>query len=579
MNEFTNPAGNSRLLETAEFPAIFSESNPFSSFPKKDEIESSYGFRMNNSRNPQPSLLSQIIVPDEKRQIIRKAAADIMNSQLIMVQIMLASMMHTYIHAVTSELINKGKLRHNTKRRCTELTEQSQALIDKCEIHDKIQVRVYTSSIYPSLTESFIENGGTLSQKVQCLFYKRYGNLLNSIYSATKNAVDKCNISNSEIISNAEMVIMICNSGIDFRNYIEKHVKGLMICIGNIKSVRDKHNEKIACAAKDLVREMCGNIPVPEDDMNEVRHLTEQFNKQLVTGELLDTVKSAILSLQMDFVEFIIVTLRIKLARNKMSINDYRTLFHRLGTRNNVENLLKEIREIPYEDCENPDIPELMESLPDTKQDSVLSEFRRLCVEDHVFLNPETNKERYLRHFRQKVYRGNGCLDMQTLRYLYNVFGTKKAMIDYLSQAGMEVMGNTIRRIKRIKASELSFDAKKKYALNVGEGMKTMYLKHGYTREQFAIRAKVTKEYILEIERTGDLSRAPYIMGKLYPMITSISNILCEEPRFILFNSLIETEKGGLPPEAYTSLFREMEKVYNDNNYKSKEDGKEEKKE
>lgn len=45
---------------------------------------------------------------------------------------------------------------------------------------------------------------------------------------------------------------------------------------------------------------------------------------------------------------------------------------------------------------------------------------------------------------------------------------------------------------------------------------------------------------------------------------------------FLQAPSTISPMKGTLP-EVYKRLFREMGKVYNDNNYKSKEDGKEEK--
>lgn len=581
MNEFTNPVGDGSLFQAADFPAILSGNKPLSfsnlaNIGAKGKAESLIHSKHQESKQ---SLLSKIIFPGNESLGKRKIAADIMNSHLIMVQIMMASIMHTYIHAAISGLQDKGMLRHNIKRRCAVLDESSQILLEKCLLHDKAQLKVYTSTIYPSLTDDFIQKGGTLSQKLQCLFYKRYEDILKKIYSSTKKAVDKCSIPNSEIITNIEMVIMICNSGIDFRNYIEKQIKGLMFQIGKTDQKRDNHNEKIACAARDLVRELCGKSVVPDEELTEVREFTQQFNQEMIKGDLMEMVESAIMSMQMDFVEYVIAMLRIKLARNEMSLADYRTLFYRMGTRNNVENLLNEIREIPYEDCEDTDIFDFMESLPESKADTVLAEFRRMCVEDHICIIPERNKDRYLRHFRQKVYRGKGCLDMMTLRYLYNVFGTKKAMSDYLLQAGQEVMGTTLRKLKKIKASDLALNSRKRYALNIGEGIRTMYLNHGYTREQFAIRAGVTKEYLLETERTGDLSRVPYIMRNLFPLITSISDILDEEPRFILFNSLQETEKGGLPPEAYTSLFREMEKVYNDNNDKSEENGKEEKKE
>lgn len=569
MNEFTNPAGNLGNNPFLQAPSTIS--------PMKGK-SSETGLAASISR---PKSMIAFHPVDRKTAEIRKAGADILNAHLLMVEIMMTNITQKYIYEVVSCLEERGLMRHNMKRRANELVNLSSDLMKRCNAHDAMQVRTFTETIHPGLSGSFIRGGGTLTQKLQNIFWKTYGEKINLIYFATKNALDKCNVRQSDLVSNMEMVAMMCTTGIEFYDCMCRKVDGLLNGVGKVNRQKSQHNEKMMAAVKDMLREMVGNIEIPDKEGTDVRTLTAQFQMELVKDDLLKLVESGIVSLQVEFIEYVIASLCMKMAGEGLCFQDYRTLMARMGTKNNVRMLLNEIASLPLPESDDYEVYDVMEMLPDAKAEgeSVIDKFRHLCLEDHIRTVPETNESITLRKLRQEVYRNHGTLSMLTLRYLYNVFGTKKAMAEYIARADADVMARTLRMLKTVKVSQLALKDGCRYELNLGQGVRAMYEMHGYTREKFASMAGVGTDRLLELEAMGDLASYPHAEKAVGPLVMDVGKMLGADPRYVLFASLRKTKEKGTLPEVYKRLFREMEKVYNDNNYKSEENGKEEKKE
>lgn len=567
MNEFTNPAGNLGNNPFLQAPSTIS--------PMKGK-SSETGLAASISR---PKSMIAFHPVDRKTAEIRKAGADILNAHLLMVGIMMTNITQKYIYEVVSCLEERGLMRHNMKRRANELVNLSSDLMKRCNAHDAMQVRTFTETIHPGLSGSFIRGGGTLTQKLQNIFWKTYGEKINLIYFATKNALDKCNVRQSDLVSNMEMVAMMCTTGIEFYDCMCRKVDGLLNGVGKVNRQKSQHNEKMMAAVKDMLREMVGNIEIPDKEGTDVRTLTAQFQMELVKDDLLKLVESGIVSLQVEFIEYVIASLRMKMAGEGLCFQDYRTLMARMGTKNNVRMLLNEIASLPLPESDDYEVYDVMEMLPDAKAEgeSVIDKFRHLCLEDHIRTVPETNESITLRKLRQEVYRNHGTLSMLTLRYLYNVFGTKKAMAEYIARADADVMARTLRKLKTVKVSQLALKDGCRYELNLGQGVRAMYEMHGYTREKFASMAGVGTDRLLELEAMGDLASYPHAEKAVGPLVMDVGKMLGADPRYVLFASLRKTKEKGTLPEVYKRLFREMEKVYNDKNDKSEEDGKEEK--
>lgn len=568
MNEFTNPAGN---LGNNPFLQVSSTIVSL----KGRSTDTGLVASLNRPKSMISGVRSRF---DRYTAQQRMASADILNAHLLMVEIMMTNITQKYIYEVVSCLKERGLMRHNMKRRVNELVALSTDLMKRCNAHDSMQVRTFTETIYPGLTESFMKGGGTLTQKLQNIFWKTYGEKINLIYFATKNALDKCNVRQSDLVSNMEMVAMMCTTGIEFYDCMCRKVDGLLNGVGKVSRQKSQHNEKMMAAVKDMLREMVGNIEIPEKEGKDVRTLTAQFQMELVKDDLLKMVESGIVSLQVEFIEYVIASLRMKMAGERLRFQDYRTLMARMGTKNNVRMLLKEIASLPLPESEDYEVYDVMETLPDAKAEgeSVIDKFRRLCLEDHIRTVPETNEAITLRKLRQEVYRNHGTLSMLTLRYLYNVFGTKKAMTEYIARADADVMARTLRMLKTVKVSQLALKDGCRYELNLGAGVRTLYEMRGYTREKFASMTGVGTDRLLELEAMGDLASYPHAEKVVGPFVTDVGKLLGIDPRYVLFASLRETEEKGTLPEVYKRLFREMENVYKD---KSKGNGKEEKKE
>lgn len=571
MNEFTNPAGNLGNNPFLQAPSTI--------LPMKGK-SSETGLAASISR-PKSMIPVKRNRFDRYTAQQRMASADILNAHLLMVEIMMTNITQKYIYEVVSCLKERGLMRHNMKRRANELVNLSSDLMKRCNAHDAMQVRTFTETIHPGLSGSFMRGGGTLTQKLQNIFWKTYGEKINLIYFATKNALDKCNVRQSDLVSNMEMVAMMCTTGIEFYDCMCRKVDGLLNGVGKVNRQKSQHNEKMMAAVKDMLREMVGNIEIPDKEGTDVRTLTAQFQMELVKDDLLKLVESGIVSLQVEFIEYVIASLRMKMAGEGLCFQDYRTLMARMGTKNSVRMLLNEIASIPLPESDDYEVYDVMEMLPDAKAEgeSVIDKFRHLCLEDHIRTVPETNESITLRKLRQEVYRNHGTLSMLTLRYLYNVFGTKKAMAEYIARADADVMARTLRMLKTVKVSQLALKDGCRYELNLGQGVRAMYEMHGYTREKFASMTGVGTDRLLELEAMGDIARYPNAEKAVGPLVMDVGKMLGVDPRYVLFASLRETKEKGTLPEVYKRLFREMEKVYNDNNDKSEEDGKEEKKE
>jgi hypothetical protein len=571
MNEFTNPAGSLGNNPFLQAPSTISPMKGKSS-------ETGLAASISRPKSMIPVTRNRF---DRYTAQQRMASADILNAHLLMVEIMMTNITQKYIYEVVSCLKERGLMRHNMKRRANELVNLSSDLMKRCNAHDAMQVRTFTETIHPGLSGSFIRGGGTLTQKLQNIFWKTYGEKINLIYFATKNALDKCNVRQSDIVSNMEMVAMMCTTGIEFYDCMCRKVDGLLNGVGKVNRQKSQHNEKMMAAVKDMLREMVGNIEIPDKEGTDVRTLTAQFQMELVKDDLLKLVESGIVSLQVEFIEYVIASLRMKMAGEGLSFQDYRTLMARMGTKNNVRMLLNEIALLPLPESEDYEVYDVMEMLPDAKAEgeSVIDKFRRLCFEDHIRMVPETKEAITLRKLRQEVYRNHGTLSMLTLRYLYNVFGTKKAMSEYIARADSDVMYRTLRMLKTVKVSQLALKEGCRYELNLGIGVRTLYEMRGYTREKFASMAGVGTDRMLELEAIGDMASYPNAEKIVGPFVTDVGKLLGVDPRYVLFASLRETGENGTLPEVYKRLFREMEKVYNNNYNKSEENGKEEKKE
>lgn len=314
----------------------------------------------------------------------RQSAAEILLGHLLMVEIMMSTIVQKYVFKTCATLDELGLMRHNVKRQAKLLRTVSSDLLSRCNAHDRAQVNAFCQSIYPPLVPGYIESGGTLTLKLQLHFYQKYTERINLIYFATKNAIDKMRIPNSDLLSDVFMITMLTQTGIEFYDLICRKTDHLMEGFGRITCVKSHHNEKMLCASKELLRELGCSGELPEKEANDARTLTAQFQRELTSESLLQTIESSITSLRIDYIEYVIASIRLQLSEGKLPSSCVRSLLARLGSTGNVRLLLKEIADIPLPESEEWDVIDFAQNLPGAAPDSSLYRFRQLCVNDQV---------------------------------------------------------------------------------------------------------------------------------------------------------------------------------------------------
>lgn len=422
-----------------------------------DERDHRNALAINRKKNS--SLLYSSIYASKMKEASaeqRMAAANILNAHLLMVEIMMANIMQKYVYDVYSDIESRGMMRHSIKKNVKQMRTVAFDLQSRCNSHDMEQVRTFCRNIYPSLLQDYIDSGGTLTTKMQLLFQQNFSSQLNQIYFATKNAIDRAKIPCSDLCAKIQMVAMLAHTGIEFYEVMCGKVDRLLDGFGRVTRLKSNHNEKLLCAAKELMRTIGnGNQQLPEKESADARTFAAHFQKELVSEGLLGMVESGILSLMTDYIEYVIATLRIKLSRKEMTITDIRTLLARVGSIKNVRRLLDEIDFIPFTDDGEMDAMDLSPLLPDSKAGSALATFRRLCLDDHVLM-PEKEDERKVRQreVRQEARGNAGLLPVGTLKALYAEMGTKKAVSMFLKEAGSE-LDKSVNELNKLKIKDL----------------------------------------------------------------------------------------------------------------------------
>lgn len=551
MNEFTNRTAGQKQIQMI---------SPICSLKRNNTVGNSYILSGGNKYRmiaPKGEYIRKTVTP-----VKRAMSADMTNAHKIMVEMMFANLVDKYIYSVVSQLKEQNMMRHNIKRLANILLENTTDLIKKCKPHDKYQVKVYTEDIFPTLSLRYYESDGSLASYLQTMFYNEYKDRLDKIYSLTYNMLVNVQANYPSIVTDLEMVIMLCLTIIDYNEAIAKQIVYLTSDIDKRNAPKYNQNQKIIAASNELIRQLIGSIPFPEEESNEVRELTKELQTSLVQPEMWNVTQSAISALRMDYIEYTMADLCIRLkSKEPIQLKEYRMLFLRLGNKARVRELFKELGNVSIPEGEY-DILDVMDLLPESKgageSENAIATFRRLSLEDKIKINPETYEEIEYRNLRREVYR-NGTLPMFILKYLYYKLKSKKAITGYLKKIGVEVMASTIDALKSIKTDSLKINPKKRHIIVMGPALRFLYLYRKYTREQFAEILAMKVEYLKRMEDISEISiSTEYDMEKAKDYLYDMSKRLSIDQRYIWFCMLEETEeeceKGMAVPPVFDKI-------------------------
>lgn len=387
----------------------------------------------------------------------RMAAARILFGHLLMTEIMMAAISQKYIIHTVNGLKEEGLFRHQLKKQANLLLQNSYNLKARCDAHDRELVENFCSSIWYPLTGKYLEDGGTLTQKMQINFDRTFSNDLSLIYIACKNALDRQRVPHSDIIADAMMVLQLAQTGIELYNYIENRILRIVNGIGECSVTKSRHNELMAGCAREIIRLLRAGSCC-DKDASDIRQLVARFQQKLSSQDLLNMIEGSIESMRQDYIEYILANLRINLEKRSLRLSDLRLLRIRMGTFDQVRGFLSELSAIPLRippECEDVDIFDVAESLPDSTEGSLLFRFRRLCIEDKVGApEKEDSRASLCRSLRQQARANGGVLPTVTLKQLYREQGTKRSVDLLLLEAGDE-LNRTRKVLRKIPVKDL----------------------------------------------------------------------------------------------------------------------------
>lgn len=487
---------------------------------------------------------------DSRQKETRKASARILNSHLLMFEVMMCNQVGKYVYRVTSFIEQQGLMRFDLKRQCRIMNDLCSDLMNRCNVEDPGIIYEFTKGIYPILSKNYCQDGGSITQRLQAAFANEYDHQIQMIWLSTKNMLDKYKVKNSQLIADLQMILLFCHTGIEFYNLTGKRIDNLLRGINSVERRKSLHNEKMIAAARKIIDNFMPDSTYLGDIENcDARKLSFNFQKELGENGMLKLINSSITAMQMEFIEYTIVTLRHKLSVHTLDREDLRVLIMRMGNKQQARLLLKEISGIPVQDQEEFNAFNEMEHLSGSQEnpDSLLNQYRRYSLNLKVRWHDDKASENLLRALRQMVYRSGRPLEHILLRWLYITLGTKKRVLSLLSEGG-PVLKSSCRRFSLMRVSDLALNPEEKYEINVYHGIQNVLKIFGQTQEQFCHTFGITEDYIEGWEEFGDLSMVPGVTKGLEILIRELSVATRIPQRLILFCMLKESEgKPGVP--------------------------------
>jgi hypothetical protein len=370
-------------------------------------------------------------------QKVLLAGANILYGHLLMCEIMMADLQQKYVMRLSNSLCEEGLGKHKVKQLINQMLGITKDLKKRCDDHDGELVLGFTMDTWPLLVNRYYEEGGTVTQRLQWMFNQRNGNLMTMLYVACKDSADRNKIPHSAVVADAMMVLQLAQSSIDLFDFIERKIHSMLG--GHMKIVKSTHNEKMRGLGKEMLRILTNGYEVDDKDGERIRSLVEKFYHELTSEALLQCIDDSISDMRKDYCRFVLATLAGKVERRELSFHELKLIMARIGSFKNTRTFVGELRRLKVDPASDPmDVKDELDLQADTTP--LLAEFSRLCHDGETMkADPEDERSVRLRELRQEARRNQGALPEGSLIQLYRELGTKKAVDEWLADAGEEL--------------------------------------------------------------------------------------------------------------------------------------------
>lgn len=401
-----------------------------------------------------PSMITTTHSKEEINNRIR-----LMQMYLLCIELIFSAEMQRLAIRVLNLLKEKGLYKHQLKKYANKLREVTDFLQRRSNLSNKdlVMTQAEIVSFKKLWAKDYYEDGGDIINRLSIGFDRIYGIEIKRLRLDCKWMAQQMNLKHPDLVSEIFTLQALAQTDIELWQHCQKHVVNFGRGKIQDRSVKGSHSEAMLHAAKSLSDQFVDSKkedPVESGTMLR-KHIAE-FHEKLTAESMFDFFESQFIALKMDFVEYYFARLRMEMEKGRVSIAVIRDVWFRMGTKENMQQLFKELKRMPMPCDKDAGTLDFARSIAlSKKKQEAMNSFRRLCMNDERILPPEEPKEKWQHRVLRVVARKfKGELPNDVLASLVRTHGTKKAVVEQLQKAGFELKP-TLDRVKKMKASEL----------------------------------------------------------------------------------------------------------------------------
>jgi len=384
---------------------------------------------------------------------------EVMQMYLLCVELIFSAELQRYAHHTLKLLKEKNLYRHQMKRYANTLKDETEKLQRMCNVSNRELVTAQAGMVSAKglYAKDYYEDGGDIINRLSAGFHRMFGVELKRLRMDNKWMAEQMNLKHPDLMAEIFTLQALASTDIELLAHCQKNIMSYGRGKIRDKGVRGSHSEPLLNAAKALADQFVSrNTDVPMEPAMMIRRHTKEFHQRLTSSDMFDFFNGQFLALKMDFVEYYLARLRMEQEDGKVNIAAIREVWYRMGSKEKVRQLFKELNRIPIPKNEDADVLDLAKSIAmSKKKQEAMNSFRSLCVNDERILPPEEPKEVWqYRVLRIVARKSNGIIPNEILASLMQAHGTKKALIEQLEKAGFELKP-TLNKVRKMKASEL----------------------------------------------------------------------------------------------------------------------------
>ena len=401
-----------------------------------------------------PSMLTTLHTREEINERIR-----LMQMYLLCMELIFSAEMQRLAIHVLNLLKEKGLYRHQLKKYANKLREVTEFLQRRSNMSNKdlVMMQAEIASLKKLYAKDFYEDGGDIVNRLSVGFNRIYGVEIKRLRLDSKWMAQQMDLKHPDLMSEIFTLQALAQTDIELWQHCQKHIIDFGRGKVQDRCVTGSHSAAMLHAAKNLSGQLVNrNAEATTESGTMLRKHIAEFHEKLTSEAIFEFFEGQFMALKMEFVEYYFARVRMDMEDGKVSIASIRDIWFRMGTKENVRQLFKELKRMPMLDDKDADAIDLAKSISLSKnKQEAMNLFRRLCVNDERILPPEEPTEKWQHRVLRVVARKfKGELPNDVIASLVKAHGTKKAVVEQLEKAGFE-LEPTLRRVKKMKASEL----------------------------------------------------------------------------------------------------------------------------